>query len=147
MAGYLVKSVKLPTLCSKKKFDFQPPRTDVEPAGKDRGCAQTPRELREEQPTQFSTVFHCESVNATLSGDSAPPSAGVQLLRKALNHKQLFKNENCLICCINILTLLNRLKSTFGFLVIICGHRQSVEMGGDIWTHTRNSAVTSGSSG
>lgn len=76
MAGCLVKSIKPPTLCSKKKFDFQPLRTDVEPAGKERGCAQTLRELREEE-CFFCTVFHCESLNATLSGDSAPPSAGV----------------------------------------------------------------------
>lgn len=73
----------------RKKFDFQPLRTDVEPAGKDRGYTQSLTELLEEQPTQFCTVFHRKSVNATLSGDSAPPSAGVELVRKALNHKQL----------------------------------------------------------
>lgn len=89
MAGCLVKSIMPPTLCSKKKFDFQPLRTDVEPAGKDRGYTQSLTELLEEQPTQFCTVFHRKSVNATLSGDSAPPSAGVELVRKALNHKQL----------------------------------------------------------
>lgn len=38
----------------RKKFEFQELRTDVEPAGRERGEAQTPRELREDSVLCFT---------------------------------------------------------------------------------------------